>query len=80
MNSTDSILRAILQDVLDVDGVGLVDFGTGDDPYKRNWMDTIRTRWRVRAWRPGSIRHWPSLARALGRRMFQPLVSANHGG
>lgn len=74
------LTAAMFARVLDVDGVGLVDFGTGDDPYKRDWMDTIRTRWRVRAWRPGSIRHWPSLARALGRRMFQPLVSANHGG
>jgi len=74
------LTAAMFAHVLDVDGVDLVDFGTGDDPYKRDWMDAVRTRWRVRAWRRSAVRHWPSLARALGRQLLQPLVSANRDG
>lgn len=74
------LTAAMFAHVIDADCVDLVDFGTGDDPYKRDWMDAVRTRWRVRAWRPGSVRHWPSLARAFGRRLLQGLVSANLRG
>ncbi|CAH0497074.1 GNAT family N-acetyltransferase [Novosphingobium sp. CECT 9465] len=74
------LTAAMFAHVIDVDGVDLVDFGTGDDPYKRDWMETVRTRWRLRAWRRGAVRHWPSLARAMGRQMFHPLVSANRDG
>lgn len=74
------LTAAMFAHVIDTDHVDLVDFGTGDDPYKRDWMEVVRTRWRVRAWRPRSVRHWPSLVRAYGRRMFLPLVSTNHDG
>lgn len=74
------LTAAMFEHVIDRDHVDLVDFGTGDDPYKRDWMDTVRTRWRVRAWRPAAVRHWPSLARALARQMLQPLVSPNRDG
>ena len=66
--------------VIDTDRVELVDFGTGDDPYKRDWMEEVRIRWRVRAWKRRSARHWPSLLRAAGRRLLRPLVSANRDG
>ncbi|MBA4355513.1 MAG: GNAT family N-acetyltransferase, partial [Novosphingobium sp.] len=74
------LTAAMFAHVIDADRVDLVDFGTGDDPYKRDWMEEVRTRWRLRAWRRSAVRHWPSLARALGRRIFQPLVSANRDG
>ncbi|MCX7284184.1 MAG: GNAT family N-acetyltransferase, partial [Novosphingobium sp.] len=75
---------AMFEHVIDRDGVLLVDFGTGDDPYKRDWMEDVRIRWRVRAWRKGAVRHWPAMVRALighgARRKRQPLVSPNHDG
>nr|WP_246385786.1 GNAT family N-acetyltransferase [Novosphingobium hassiacum] len=71
---------ALFEHVIDTDRVTLVDFGTGDDPYKRDWMEQARTRWRVRAWRPLAMRHWPSLARAFGRKVLRPLVSPNRDG
>jgi hypothetical protein len=71
---------AMFEHVIDRDHVSLVDFGTGDDPYKRDWMDEVRTRWRVRAWRKTAVRHWPSLLRALLRRKLHPLVSPNRDG
>lgn len=66
---------AMFEHVIDRDRVALIDFGTGDDPYKRDWMEEVRTRWRVRAWRKGAARHWPSLVRALARVALLPLVS-----
>lgn len=74
------LTAAMFEHVIDRDRVDLVDFGTGDDPYKRDWMETVRNRYRIRAWKPSAVRHWPSLARALARQMLQPLVSANHDG
>lgn len=74
------LTAAMFEHVIDRDRVNLVDFGTGDDPYKRDWMEQVRMRWRVRAWRPGAVRHWPSLARALTRQALQALVSAKSDG
>ena len=73
------LTAAMFEHVIDTDKVTLVDFGTGDDPYKRDWMEQVRTRWQLRAWRPRAVRHWPSLARALARKVLQPLVSARRG-
>jgi CelD/BcsL family acetyltransferase involved in cellulose biosynthesis len=44
-----------------------VDFGTGDDPYKRDWMESTRTRWQVAFYRPLAPRRWPAIAKALVR-------------
>ncbi len=53
---------ALFERVIDGDGVGLVDFGTGDNPYKRDWMNDIRPRYRIDALWPRSPRSWPRLA------------------
>jgi hypothetical protein len=74
------LTAAMFEHVIDRDRVDLVDFGTGDDPYKRDWMEQVRMRWRVRAWRPGAVRHWASLTRALARTALQPLVSGKSDG
>lgn len=59
---------ALFAHVIDRDGVDLVDFGTGDDPYKRDWMDDIRPRYHIEALWPRTPRSWPHLARWLVRR------------
>lgn len=62
--SPGSVLTAALMArVIDGDGVALVDFGTGDDPYKRDWMEQQRPRYRLDMVRPFSPRNWPILAR-----------------
>lgn len=48
--------------------VATIDFGTGDDPYKRDWMDEARVRLRIEAIHPRSVRHWPALARLIAAR------------
>ncbi|OYW46277.1 MAG: hypothetical protein B7Z36_04960 [Novosphingobium sp. 12-63-9] len=73
---------ALFEHVIDRDGVQLVDFGTGNDPYKRDWMDGCRTRYALEFYRPGAVRHWKALGKlavrtALARR---PLVSAPTAG
>lgn len=49
-------------------GAQLIDFGTGDDRYKRDWMETTRTRYRVSAFHPARVHRWGALARMLVRK------------
>jgi CelD/BcsL family acetyltransferase involved in cellulose biosynthesis len=59
---------ALFRHVIEVDKVDLVDFGTGNDGYKRDWMEEVRPRYRLDLLRPDAPRNWPFLAkRALKR-------------
>ena len=54
--------------MIDHDRVELVDFGTGNDPYKRDWMELDRPRYRIDCLDPSQPRAWPALLkRAFGR-------------
>ncbi len=44
--------KAMFEHVIDRDRVGLIDFGTGDDRYKADWMDTRVMRMRVELFNP----------------------------
>ncbi len=62
--SPGSVLSAALfRHVIDVDRVDTVDFGTGDDGYKRDWMEEARLRYRLEMFRARDPRNWPALAR-----------------
>ncbi len=67
--SAGSILTAALfERVIDTDRVDLIDFGTGNDPYKLDWMEHDRRRYRIDCLDPRQPRAWPALAkRALAR-------------
>lgn len=54
---------ALFRQVIDRDRVALIDFGTGDDAYKRDWMESQRPRYRLTMLRPGAPANWPLLAR-----------------
>jgi len=56
---------ALFQHVIDIDHVELVDFGTGNDAYKRDWMDDVRTRYRLELFRPDHPRTWPGIAKHM---------------
>lgn len=62
---------ALFERVIDGDGVDLIDFGTGDDPYKRDWMEDLRPLYRVTAVHPRALRRWPALARLMARRLLR---------
>lgn len=64
-----SLSAALFEHVIDRDGVSLVDFGTGDDGYKRDWMEEVRPRYRLEMFRPGWPGNWPAIAKAYLRRL-----------
>lgn len=64
-----TLSAALFERVIDRDKVELIDFGTGDDGYKRDWMEEVRTRYRLDLLRPLRPRNWPLIAKAGLRRL-----------
>ncbi len=62
-----SLSAALFRHVVDKDKVREVDFGTGDDSYKRDWMNNVRERYSLTCLRPEFPGNWPLLVR-LGMR------------
>jgi hypothetical protein len=44
--------EAMFRAAIDEDRVARIDYGTGDEPYKADWMDRRETLWRVEAFNP----------------------------
>jgi hypothetical protein len=61
------LTHAMFAMAIDQDRVTTIDFGTGDDPYKRDWMDEVRVRYRLEAYHPLAVRHWPALGKLLAK-------------
>ena len=65
----------MMKHLIDVEKVGQIDFGSGDDAYKSDWMSSRRERWGIVAFNPrtlpgllGAARHLGGLAlRRIGR-------------
>ncbi|MFA7604319.1 MAG: GNAT family N-acetyltransferase [Novosphingobium sp.] len=66
---------ALFRHVIDEDKAALVDFGTGDDGYKRDWMEEVRPRYRLDLLRPAAPANWPFLARHAFKRLAR---AGNH--
>lgn len=64
-----TLTAALLKRVIDHDKVELVDFGTGNDAYKRDWMEQVRPRYRIEAFRAKWPGTWPAIARKVVRRL-----------
>ena len=60
---------ALFQHVIDIDKVDEIDFGTGSDGYKRDWMEQVRPRYRLDLFWPNHIANWPLIARVHLRQM-----------
>jgi hypothetical protein len=64
--SPGSILSAAMfRHVIDEDRPELIDYGTGDQPYKAEWMDTARPLHRIECFHPRRPAAWPGLAKRL---------------
>ncbi len=57
------LTHALFAHAFDVDRVRRIDFGSGDDGYKRDWMEHSAGLMTIWAWNPKSPAAWPSLAR-----------------
>ncbi|MDM7954994.1 GNAT family N-acetyltransferase [Blastomonas sp.] len=57
------LTHALFAHVIDTDHVDLVDFGTGSDAYKRDWMEDVRPRYRLEMLWPRAPLAWPYMAR-----------------
>lgn len=63
------LTAALMEHVIDIDRVAQVDFGTGDDPYKADWMNAERARYRMTCHNPARPRVWPAIVRATLRNL-----------
>lgn len=73
LSAGTTLTAALFAHVIDIDQVTLVDFGTGDQTYKADWMEDVRPRFRIDCLDPAQPRSWGPLAkRALSRRRGEP--------
>jgi hypothetical protein len=55
---------AMFRHVLDEDKVRVIDYGTGDDSYKRDWMEDRQILWQLAAYNPKTLRGLAGAAKA----------------
>ncbi|HYJ82700.1 MAG TPA: GNAT family N-acetyltransferase, partial [Allosphingosinicella sp.] len=55
---------AMFRSAIEEDRVIWIDYGTGDDGYKRDWMEHRAELMRVEAWNPRTVRGLAGAARA----------------
>ncbi len=58
-----TLSAALFEQVIDRDRVQLVDFGTGNDSYKRDWMEQVRPRFRLDCYRAAAPQNWMAIVR-----------------
>lgn len=63
----------LMEHVIDVDKVRIVDYLTGDDAYKSEWMSHRRERWGIVAYSPRTPRGLIAAARHFGGRAWRRL-------
>lgn len=68
-----TLSAALFEHVIDRDKVALVDFGTGSDAYKRDWMEEIRPRYRLDALDPAQPAAWAPLTKRAIRALLASL-------
>ena len=70
LSAGTTLTAALFEHVIDADRVELVDFGTGNDPYKADWMEEVRPRFEIDCLDLRQSRSWPELA----KRKLRPLA------
>ncbi|WP_299192835.1 GNAT family N-acetyltransferase [uncultured Erythrobacter sp.] len=68
LSAGTTLSAALFAHVIDTDRVNEVDFGTGDQSYKSDWMNAVRPRYRIDCLNLAAPKAWIDLARlTLGR-------------
>ena len=62
---------ALFRHVIEVDGVKRIDFGTGNDGYKRDWMNRHDPLWRIEAFNPSRVAAWGPALKAFARSVMR---------
>jgi len=62
---------ALFRHVIEIDGVQRVDFGTGNDAYKRDWMNRHEPLWRIEAFNPSRLAAWGPAFKAFARSLLR---------
>jgi len=73
------LTAALMRRVIDIDKVAEVDYLTGDDAYKRDWMSGRRERWGILAMNPRTIGGNLAIARHVGGRAAKRLLQRAFG-
>lgn len=63
LSAGTTLSAALFAHAIDIDRVELVDFGTGDQSYKGDWMEAVRPRYRIDCLDPAQVRAWPPLVK-----------------
>ena len=66
---------AMFRRALDTDRVRLIDYGTGDDAYKKDWMAERRVLWQIEAFNPRTLRGLAGAGRAWASALVARLRS-----
>lgn len=69
LSAGTTLSAALFQHAIDTDRAHLVDFGTGDQAYKADWMEETRARYRIDCLAPFAPRAWPAFAKRVLRRI-----------
>lgn len=69
------LTAALMRHVIDVDRVAVVDYLTGDDSYKKDWMSCRRERWGILALNPRTVRGAAAIVRHVGGRAVKRFVN-----
>ncbi len=62
---------ALFRHVIEVDRVMRVDFGTGNDAYKRDWMNRHEPLWRIEAFNPSRVAAWGPAFKAFAQTLLR---------
>ena len=62
---------ALFRHVIEIDRVQRVDFGTGNDGYKRDWMNRHDPLWRIEAFNPSRVAAWGPAFKAFARSLLR---------
>jgi hypothetical protein len=67
LSAGTTLSAALFRHVIDTDKVSLVDFGTGDQSYKADWMEAVRPRFRIDCLDMRQPEAWAPLAKRMLR-------------
>ncbi|MEP0391993.1 MAG: GNAT family N-acetyltransferase [Erythrobacter sp.] len=74
LSAGTTLSAALFRHAIDEDKVDVIDFGTGTQRYKGDWMEDIRPRYRIDCLDLSSPRGWLDLARLTAKRLTLPDV------